>query len=282
MNEQNRKRSLGVTLGALVVLGAASAFVPACTKSVPTAAQPCPCASGYVCCESGVCAQGAGACGVATSALSLAAQGHWVGYVENYTALASRSDTLDISLEVDAAGELHGRMKLGDAAAPPPATNGAKTWPPGVHYFLGRAGKPEVTPLEGFAYEALNVRWQARRLRFEALYSEPWKPWCELQTSAPTENDDYSCFPTAARAWGELEGTSPNPDGSRHCHAANTGDYDCDVLQLCASAAPICACTASGCTNHAGKTFVFDIALDEDKGSGSMDTFNVRLTRAAD
>ena len=177
-----------------------------CADKVRTAISPCPCASGYVCCESGVCARDSASCGAATAALSAAAQGRWTGYVEN-ASFRSGSDLLELSFSVDASGALSGTVFVGNAMPPEPPTDPDIGWPTDRPYG--------GTYVEGFPYEAHDVRWQAARLKFTIAAREASADWCALQTSYPYANiggspsPTYYCIPT--------NGYPGTNDGAGHC-----------------------------------------------------------------
>jgi hypothetical protein len=252
----------------------------ACAKDVPTGAQPCPCADGYVCCQSGVCAQGQDSCDEATSALSAQAVGQWTGYIENYTGLASGADTLTLSFRVADDGTLQGSAKLGDATPPAPPTDPKVPWPPGITY--DNAGLLSNGPWEGFAYTAHALKWEARRLKFDVYFAEPWKPWCELQTSYMTTRDNgppyesvlpppwWTCTPNGS--W------SPSPSDATMCQLdgqAGGESIPCLDFALCSNYGDPCVCDSKGCTVPMTSPSVtpvasFDIALTGDSGDGSM------------
>jgi hypothetical protein len=156
-------------------------------------------------------------------------------------------------------------------------------WPVGVVATSGG----RIAPLEGVNYHLHNVRWTALRLQFDLNLSEPWTPWCHLQTSydireygVGTAGDPWFCTPDSG--WTGYNGQcfqrlSADP-------AAAPVAVDCGWAMFCNNHEP-CSCTASGCDAAPGPTLSFDIALRDDEGSGSEryfeDTHNVRLIRAS-
>ncbi len=143
---------------------------------MPTETNPCPCASGYVCCSSGVCATDQGGCGAVTAVLSQAVAGDWTGYLEDFS-FPSGSDAIKISIAVAPDGALSGQVVLGAGSAPPTATDPDVAWPQGVSAASVRYG------LEGASYDALNILWEANRLKFSiSLYS----PWAAVVRAADT------------------------------------------------------------------------------------------------
>jgi hypothetical protein len=306
-------RSLALVRAAL----AAAALAPGCAKHVSVNAQPCPCADGFVCCPSGICATATDACDQATSALSTQARGQWSGYVENYSGLASGSDTLKLAFDVADDGTLTGRVTLGDAAPPAPATDGTQIWPPGLSADDAEfaAGKP----IEGFVYTAREIRWEARRLRFAIALTEPWKPWCELQRPydwddpalqppSVTNNDDAGPL-TDAGGVGvppDADDAGPSPDAGAEPTSTGTGghtpDWHCvrhdtdnvGIMWLCLASGYPCTCDATACTaagldpddvRTQAREMTFDLVLTGDAGDGSLAfedvTNNVRLVRAS-
>lgn len=283
---------------AMKILMAAAFVASACADKVPTDSNACPCATGYVCCQSGVCAADEASCGAATAALSLAAQGKWVGYIENYTGLPSGSDRVELSLDVGADGQLQGHLTLGTEAPPPPATEAERAWPRDPRYpFAPLQPWLEGPPIEGFVYNATAVKWQARRLRFNASYGEPWAPWCALQTSYPVPNATdprfaYICLPPTHPGTG---GTADGRCLARDAYGVVLYEYDCGVDFLCmpGGIGGACFCSATGCAplgDSVKFSFDLDIQGDDAEGSigwtdgdlvGSGRSSNVRLIRAA-
>jgi hypothetical protein len=278
----------------------------ACAKDVPTGAQPCPCADGYVCCQSGVCAQGQDACDEATSALSAKAAGRWTGYIENYNGLTSGADTLALSFTVADDGTFQGTAKLGDAAPPAPPTDPKVPWPPGIRASGLSAGT--AVPVEGFAYTAHTLNWEARRLKFAIYFEEPWKPWCELQTprsagyqtlpdGGTSSMLNWICTPPGLYVAEASDETTCDlyDDTTLSASSPFLGKVPCAIIPLCLNPGMPCVCNSTGCTagtpqdapeGSAGAEIVtFDIALAGDSGDGSVvlpdGKYNVRLVRAS-
>lgn len=261
-----------------------------CADHVPTDTNACPCATGYVCCASGVCAPDEASCGAATAALSSAARGKWVGYIENFDGLASGSDRVELELTVGTDGQLEGHAIIGEGPPPPPPTVADQSWPRQFTSSMDLAIHPWVSgaPMDGFAYSALNIRWQARRLRFEAHYSEPWGPWCALQTPNLATQDSQHGGHLCADSSGGVGG----PDESYHCYLFSTGmTVDCGYVFLCSDVQgpAACQCTETACTAASPLPTIpqmrFDLDLQGNEAEGSLDWLggpsNVRLIRAS-
>ena len=161
-------RGLRLALGGLL---GALAF-PACANhvSVPAESATCPCANGAFCCSSGVCAADATGCDVATAALSNSVAGEWEGYFEDFS--LSTDDALKISIAVAADGTLSGHVTIGQGPAPAPPTDPDAPWPSDL--VIDRPGGALPPYVPGFSYEARNIRWVAKRLRFDMAPREAW------------------------------------------------------------------------------------------------------------
>jgi hypothetical protein len=278
-------------LGAL--LTATLALTAGCANHVPTATQPCPCAVGYVCCQSGVCAQSTDLCDEATSALSVQARGSWTGHLESYAGFPSRADSVAISLDVASDGSLEGKVTLGDAPPPTPPTSKDQIWPPGLTPGVSAMDAPS-SPIEGFTYQAHDVTWVSRRLRFSIQLSEPWKPWCELQS--PYDANANATATGGEPAWRCAPISGIVPSDATTCQLFEdtpTESRPCAVVDLCQSAGHPCLCTAAGCTaggdamspSSFAATASFDVSLDGDQGDGTFTNDgtnnNVRLVRSS-
>lgn len=280
---------------ATLALVAGALVAPACADHVPTAANACPCATGYVCCSSGVCASDESSCGTATAALSIAAQGTWVGYIENYLELASGSDRVEVQLTVDADGQLQGKVVMGEGPPPPPATAAERGWP-------GRFTEREIAvppwiegpPVEGFPFTARDIKWQARRLRFTALYAEPWGPWCALQRPNLSNPDalfgsGYLCGPIV----GAFVGSGADYQCVEMATDGVQTPKDCGALLLCGATLTTGACHCTETTCAAATPIApfqdpmrFDLELRGNEAEGSLAWSNaarntVRLIRAS-
>ena len=268
----NSSRSI---LAAIVLAGAS---VAGCAENVTTAVRPCPCADGNVCCGSGVCAADQSACGAATAALSQQASGDWVGYIENFTTLPfeSGSDNVKLSLHVKSDGSLAGSMTLGTGAPPAPPTDPNVGWP-ATSPSLG--GPASLFLIEGYTYGVQTPNWEALRLRGSFSTPEPWGAWCALQTpvlDTANPGDHYGCVPNVGFSMSAdqctLSSSPPQP-------------IDCGKLALCGFPDNPCHCTATGCTSVTYGDNTFDVALDGDRGNGSISLptkggmYNIRLLR---
>lgn len=279
-------------------LAGAALSTSSCADNVPTESNACPCANGYVCCGSGVCAADEASCGQATAALSIAAQGKWVGYIENFTKLPSGTDKLVIELRTDGAGQLTGSITFGEGAPPAPPTVANQTWPLDPRYppqpFLGDIPWAGGLPIEGVAYTARDVEWRARRLRMRASFAEPWGPWCALQTSYSWPDSagqpTHGCLPVGQYAFAGnvctlLDGDVP------------LGTFDAGRCALCGFGGGVsaCDCTETGCVARAPiNQLSLDLDVQGNEAEGSLAGFgegpagifpggpvNVRLIRAS-
>ena len=277
-NRFDLKNAMGLVLLAL------SSAAAGCADHVKSQVVTCPCDRG-ICCASGVCADDQNACEGATQALSSASTGRWIGYVENY-AFASGSDALDLTLHVEADGSLAGELIMGQGVVPAPPTDGTVGWPDWTRNVIFNG----IKTMEGFAYRLINLRWTALRLQFDVSVSEPWGPWCRLQT--PYDPEQFIPGSGGQIPW------QCSPPGNRFadfnsgvCYvdfsvdqSAGRVPVDCGWFWLCGGEIP-CGCTADGCDASDKRRMSFDIALRGDEGDGSttypQGQSNVRLIRAS-
>lgn len=255
----------------VTVTAAAATLAGGCVDRVDASIRSCPCAAGNVCCESGVCAEDQAACGAATLALSQSVRGEWAGYIENYK--APPNDAIRIAVSVAGDGTLSGVVKLGAAGAPPaPPTDPALPWPPG-------RSEEQTSYVSGFAYDARDMSWQAKRLRLSVQTYQPWEAWCGLQTSYPQSNAElagaFSCVPDGL-----------DSDAGGNCSVPGTTPTDpripvnCDAASLCYE---MCRCDAASCGATPDVFYRIDIAFDGSRAEGSISlwnsNFNLRLDR---
>jgi hypothetical protein len=268
----------------LTKLGAALAVaftLSACAEKIPTETKPCPCADGDVCCDSGVCAADEAACGAATFALSKSIEGDWVGYFENFL---GGDDAVAIQLAVAGDGALSGRLVMGTATPPPPATDPDVQWPdpnPGTY-------APSYDPVLGFAYTLRDIRWEEKRLRFGYAMWEPWDPWCRLQQPVSLDGSYYECAPN-----GQNSDLLSTQNGTCINSNAPSIPYRCFKTFYCDSSR-VCTCDANGCVADTEKCTpqrcaaddgTFDLVIRGDIADGTAmlafddRNYNIRLTR---
>jgi hypothetical protein len=205
-------------------------------------------------------------------------EGVWTGYVEGGT-LGLNSDAVRLTLDHAASGASQIHIVFGAAAPPPPATSATEFYPPGTQ-SMG-FGAPLYHPIEGFAYTAHNVNWEAFgqqwRLRFLKIDAEPWGSWCRLQSSYANVNSggvSYSCMPNTGYM------SAPGSDGNPVCalldssgHAVKT--VPCAQVQLC-QGSYVCTCDMCGCDEQ-GQSFAgvpsgpgtYDILFDANTTTAS-------------
>jgi hypothetical protein len=278
-------KNIGFTGMRLVIALIGGAGLSACAGPVPQAGNPCPCATGYVCCASGTCAKDQPACDAATSTAALfeAAKGVWTGYLENFS-FASGSDAIAITIAVGSDGTPSGTVVLGTGEAPAPPTDPNTAWPPNV-------GASSLVALEGFPYEAGELRWEATRLRFTLSRWSPWHQWCRLQTSYLSEALGFSCVPAGPALHDDLGQPIKDADGNCLLPTVPQTPVDCaKAFPLCMGTPPVCECDATGCDSWELPPVSFDLALRNGFGDGSSTdlsfggaaTTNIRLTKIRD
>jgi hypothetical protein len=189
--------------------------------------------------------------------------GTWTGYFENFT-FPSTSDAIRLSLTQSSDGSGKVSVVLGMGTPPAPPTDPAADWPPSAAPI-----KPDPSSLdkvlggyiEGFAYDAYEVRWTEDRLQFVINNFEPFRPYCQLQTSYLTTNAGYQCIP------GGSGGGSGLPDGGWMCEAGNGQTVSCEQAFYCDQ---LCTCVAAGCGASVKNTTSFDITFSGTKGDGNV------------
>lgn len=278
-DNETQKRARSINPLAALALASGLAGFPGCADHVPvpTEIASCPCAGGTVCCTSGVCAANPSMCGVATQALSESVKGVWSGYLENFQ--LSMDDSIEVSIDVTSDGSLAGQVILGKATPPAPATDPDAPWPPSLD--LVTPVLPRYIP--GFAYDARNIRWEARRLRFDIAQYQAWQPWCALQESYQTEPGSFNCIPGNGGV-----GTMPAGTSVRMCFtqdgAGNViAPVECFKLGVFCGGTGPCACDETACNARTDFSYSFDIALRDGVGDGSnsLSGGNVRLTQSS-
>jgi len=197
--------------------------------------------------------------------------GTWTGYIENFE-FRDQSDAVTLVLNSDGTGQI----TFGSSPPPAPATD------PEVGYLV-ETDNPSHSysgPIPGFPFTLHGVQLRDSRLQFDTVSTEPWKHWCELQTSFADEVNPG--FFACAHNWGFYRSndvcsqTDPN--------TMQQIIVDCGKLQLCSPGA-VCECSAEGCTvGTLGGGTHFDLSLNVPKSDGSVagldgSVHNVHLTK---
>lgn len=155
----------------------------------------------------------------------------WEGYTEAFS-FPSGTDRVRLTLAEDGTGTL----TVGeDAPLPPVPTN------PDVGPGFDDPGAGPI--FEGFPYSVHATRVEERRILLGAKVSEPFKPWCELQTSYQITSSYYTCLPDMGETRMPSEGD---------CSYKLRGEdelmlVDCEKLSICRDNL-ICECDATGCS----------------------------------
>lgn len=165
--------------------------------------------------------------------------GTWTGYLENYQ-FPSGSDAVVITLSTSTSGAR--TIVFGQGSPPAPPTDGTTGYTP--NGAMGSAILSSIT--EGFVYTVLSPSLDGSRLRFGVETLEPYRPWCELQTSYSWTSNAcvFGCLPNWAGQGGTSSAdttTLDNPDGGMNL-IVNTG-----VFTLC-NPYRVCDCGPAGCT----------------------------------
>jgi hypothetical protein len=190
----------------------------------------------------------------------------WTGYVENYK-FASGSDVIKFTFGIDVAGQVFGKIYLGNGTPPLPATDPNVGYPP--DHFKNGLGSGRGYLAEGFAYSMASAVYSPRRLQFGIRDAELWEGWCALQTPVPGSD---MCVPNWSG--GSVPG---NPDRSCYQNDPTSGKrvfVDCARMELCFFEL-MCTCTTTACSPNLsfGATVTFDLAISGTDASGGTTGF---------
>jgi hypothetical protein len=195
--------------------------------------------------------------------------GTWTGYIENYQ-FPSGSDVLVLALPAQDGGSASGTIVFGHGSPlPPPPTD------PTVPYYPNPQNTNAIPGalLEGFPYTVIAPSLDGSRLRFSMASREPYRPWCELQTSylwfATAPNCTFGCLPNwSGKGNGSPAGpiTLTNPDGGPNMVVSS------GYFALCADpSSAACDCDPTLCTvrldRPAGPTFDMQVTAGHMDGS---------------
>jgi hypothetical protein len=166
----------------------------------------------------------------------------WEGYTEAFR-FPSGTDRVRLTLAEDGTGTLI----VGEDAPLPPVPTDPSVGPgfvTGRQLLAGPALQGFV--FDGFPFSVRASSVEARRLRLGAELNEPYRDWCELQTSYPIVPETglgyYACVPDGiSRGNGDFTDCARKPEGTEAWTA-----IDCEKLSLCG--AQTCDCDATGCT----------------------------------
>lgn len=167
--------------------------------------------------------------------------GTWTGYVENYQ-FPSGSGTIVLSFSGHDGGSVSGTIVFGQGSPPPPPTD------PTVGYYpdgVNLSSAPPGTIIEGFPYTVVAPSLAGTRARFGAVAREPYRPWCELQTSYVWMPPcDFACTPSwpADISTPSDRVTLQNPSGGPNL-IMNTGRW-----AQCSGVDGVCDCDPTSCT----------------------------------
>ena len=203
---------------------------------------------------------------------SLAISGTWHGYVE-----LAQSPWDDLTLTIqgkDQAGNPCGTLTMGEGSVPAPATD------PDAGYLADTSNSSLAIPAiirsapPGDPLDILNVTFDGTRLTFSASYQEPYRSWCQLQTSyqyAENSPDSCGCLP----GW-----SGGGSDAGCYLIDPTTNaseSVSCPKMGLCG--ASVCSCNATGCDASPNNGPMFDLRLTSAnalEGANSESTTSAR------
>ncbi len=196
--------------------------------------------------------------------------GTWNGYVENGSAPWDQLTLVITGASMN--GGVCGKLTLG-AGPPlnfPPATDPNVGYPPGHDEAVG--GSPSISP--GYASTILNGTTDGMRVRFSVVPSEPYRGWCQLQTSYNLKSlGGCGCLPNMAVMRDMSNGLCEYYDES-HAHDF---EVNCGKFSLCNAGLSVCKCNAAGCDASMlpGK-IDFDLRFTADTAEGSNTGSGIR------
>jgi hypothetical protein len=207
----------------------------------------------------------------------------WDGYAEAYTFWPDNTD--HVHLTIDANGQ--GTLQVGSIPLFPAPTDPNVGFPTGISSVTG-----SIVLSGGVLYPLYAAQVQTDRIQVGINPADLDAAWCPLQTpyawtantgsrlpdaAAPTTI--YNCLPDDGFTFGP-----PNDCALNQSDGTST-PVDCDKLMLCIRA-PVCDCTASGCTarSEPAGTLVneYPVELDgalDDTGKTLTATLNLAGTR---
>ena len=194
------------------------------------------------------------------------AAGTWTGYAQG------QGDRYNFTLEIHGPSEQPcGTLTFGEPQVYPPATD------PEAGYLPNDFDYKWGTLLEGYTYTLLSSQLVGSRLQARVSYAEPYASWCELQTPyRDDQNGGFRCLPlpnvldTAPHTSSGCVGVDDH--GQEHV-------YSCEQLMLCLGT-NVCFCDEAGCIANAdAQGTTFDVEIEGDRASGSLDAFTTILSR---
>lgn len=213
----------------------------------------------------------------------------WVGYVEAFQ-FEDESDR--VQLVLDEQGQ--GSIRFGDRELVPAPTDPTAYYPPHTSATnWGGAGKISNAIFSGFEYPVKSARVESERIRFGTASTEPFRPYCALQTPyldslRSTEGQQiYKCLPyTLLKSIGSMPTTTCTIPATTTSNTWTQGDptvdVNCEQLSMCDGMESFgCTCTAAGCSvNTTVQDINLDAALDDDQLSlvGTLILNEKRLT----
>jgi hypothetical protein len=186
--------------------------------------------------------------------------GTWQGYVENAAAPWDQLTLVINGASVD--GGVCGTIVVGAGPAPVPATDPNVGYPPS--YAAGSDYAPRI--VSGFALTLQNGTTDGARVRFSVRQAEPWRGWCELQSSYDMGAQQCSCVPQ----YSSLTGSTSNSGICTLKEGSHDLTVNCGKAFLCQGpTAPHCACNDTGCDAATDEEIDFDLQFSGDTAEGS-------------
>jgi hypothetical protein len=180
--------------------------------------------------------------------------GTWEGQVEDF--YLKPVQTLRVVINGASAHGICGSVTWGDGEAPAPATDPDAPYP-SAEFWQAGLGLVASVPVEGFAYGIDEGAVRAHTVRFSTQVNEPWRSWCEIQTSY-SSSLGYSCMPFADQG----VTTTSDPNGVCETGGQTFTAFKCYGCERVFGG--FCACDAGGCTAKHDHPSQFDLTLSDD------------------
>jgi hypothetical protein len=181
--------------------------------------------------------------------------GTWTGDLEDF--FLQPVTTLTVVINGASSHGMCGTVTWGQGDPPPPATDVDAAYPSDA-YFKGNAdgygGSPAtLPPIQAYPYSIAQGAVRAKTVRFATRTFEPWRSWCELQTSYAAQSDSHQCIPDATQYATKYDTDTCTVGRETYslfkCYACVIGR--------------ICQCNAADCDADAGPSTPFALTLSD-------------------
>lgn len=177
--------------------------------------------------------------------------GTWKGELEDF--FLQPVTTLTVVINGASSHGMCGTVTWGEGEPLPPATDPDAAYPSSA-YFDGYAGSPAILPpVQAYPYSIAQGAARDKTVRFATGMFDPWRSWCDLQTSYPAQSDSYQCIPD-----------SPQYATNYDTETCSVGSQSYSLFRCYACAlSHICRCDAFGCDADASPSTQFALTVSE-------------------